>query len=468
MLGKSSVLLLIAVCIAAIMDGLDGSIVNICLPELADAFGVDTGTISWVVISYLLMVAGTIFIFGNLASNGHMKKVFIIGFFLFTIASVFCGTSFSLIFLICARIAQGIGASMIIACAPIICVKYLPTNILGFSMGLLTAVSSIAFALGPAVGGIIVQFLSWNWIFWINIPIGIFAIIYIILVIPKDTQSKNTSKFDMKGAILIFISMVVGIYTIERLPHLGFTNPQMLISIAITIITIIAFCIVELKSQKPLINIRVFKKYRVNAVVLSFLIFQVIYCGIIYILPFYMSNSLNFDSLFSGLLLLIPPLIAAILSIPISRWSDHTERRGFCIAVMIILSITSLFFAIISPTWNIALLILSLIFLGIDYGLASGPITCRIIEAMPDSEREMGSTIMMSAIYLGAVLGTAFIATVFTLFTSTNGLVISFSELSPDLFMYGMHGTMLVATILSTIGIVLTLVKDQKQGENNQ
>ena len=161
-------LLLVAVGIAVFMDALDGSVVNIALPVIAEEFGADAGTISWVSVAYLVTVAGLILIFGKLADHGHMKILFIAGFILFTLGSVFCGLSPDLLILIISRIFQGAGAAMIAASAPMICVKYLPAKMLGVSMGVLTAASSIGFAIGPAIGGVITQLLSWHWIFFIN------------------------------------------------------------------------------------------------------------------------------------------------------------------------------------------------------------------------------------------------------------------------------------------------------------
>ena len=462
-LERTSILLLIAVSLAGFMDGLDGSIVNIALPVIARGFGTDTGTVSWVALAYLMMVAGTIFIFGNIAARGHMKKIFILGFSLFTAASLFCGLSSSLPILIAARVFQGLGASMIVACAPIICVKYLPINILGFSLGLLTALSSVAYALGPALGGIITHYLSWNWIFWINIPIGIFAIIFILKVLPKDA-APVTDKFDFRGAALLFFAMISGVYAIERLPHLGFTDPQILICLGAALVALGLFCIAELKSEKPLINIRVFKLFSVNAVVISFLILQVIYCGFFYLLPFFLSNALNMDTLVSGLLLLIPAAVTGILSVPVSRWSDRTGRRWFCVVVMVLLTIIGVIYAFMSPTWNIGILILTLTLMGIDFGIASGPAASRIIETMPDSEREMGSTLMMTCLYLGAVLGTALFAALFTLFTAIDNTAVSFADLPTDLFMTGFNRTMMVAAVISVVAVILAfVVKDRKR-----
>ncbi len=460
---KQSILLLVAVVLAAVMDGLDGSIVNVALPVIAAGFGIDAGSVSWAVIIYLLMVAGTILIFGNIAARGHVKKTLIIGFFLFTAASLFCGLSTSLPMLIAARLIQGIGASMIIACAPIICVKYMPSNILGLSFGVLAASTSVGFAVGPAIGGFLMHYLSWHWIFFINLPIGIFAILYCLKVIPKDTAA-TAEKFDWIGSVLLFITMAAGAYAIERLPHLGLTDPQILGFAGLCIVALVALCIYELRTTNPLINVRVFRYFNVDAVIISFFIIQIVYMGFLYLIPFYLTNAVHADSLTSGLYLLIPPLITAILSIPISRMSDRSgNRRSYMTICAALLVLISCIFSVLKPDWGVIPLIGTLVLMGIAIGVVSGPGSGRMVEVMPESERELGSTLMMTCIYFGGVVGAALYAAVFTLLTSDGGVVLSFADLPSDVFLYGFHMTMAAGILVAVIATVLSIVvKDAK------
>lgn len=462
---KQSILLLVAVVLAALMDGLDGSIVNIALPLIAEGFEADAGSVSWTVIIYLLMVGGTILIFGNIASRGHVKKTLIIGFFTFTAASVLCGLSVSLPMLILARLVQGLGASMIIACAPIICVKFMPKEILGLSFGVLTAATSVGFAAGPAIGGILTHSLSWNWIFFINIPIGIFAILYCLKVVPKETKCPSaTQKFDWLGAILLFIAIVAGVFVLERLPHIGLSLPLIIVA-CVCILALAIFCRKEVRTKYPLIDLRVFRHFTVNAVLLSFFLIQIIYCGLLYLLPFYLVNAMQVDSLVSGLYLLIPPLITAVVSVPISRWSDKTGRRWFVTASAVALVIASLVFAIIRPEYGAIPLLFNLLLMGLSIGAVSGPGPGRIVEVMPKGNEELGSTLMMTCVYCGGVVGTALYAAVFTLLTTDGGVILSFAELPQQLFISGFHLTMAAGAVLSIIAVLLSwVVKDVKRG----
>lgn len=461
---RSHILLLIAVFIACIMDGLDGSIVNVALPVIAEAFGTDTGTVSWVAVSYMLMVAGTVLIFGRIASLGHIKKIFIIGFALFTTASVLCGFAPSLGVMITARILQGIGASMLVACTPIICVKHLPKEILGLSFGVITAASAIGFTFGPALGGVITNFLSWNWIFWINIPIGIIAIIYALRVIPRGTPEPAKHRFDVTGAILIFAAMASLTCVLELLPHLGLFNPQIIIIGIVCIATFVLFAVLSLRKEHPLFNLRIFTVKGVAAMFIAFLIIEAIISGILYLLPFYFTNQFGMDALICGLLMLISPLITAILSVPFGRWSDTYGRGIFCTVSCIILTAVSAVLAFLHPEFGVLPFILTLIGSGISVAMSSSPFSGKIVDLLPKAEKEMGSTFIMTCLYIGAVIGTALFASIFTFITADGGVVLSFEELSQSLFATGFTGVMLVSAGLSAVAAILcAVVKDKKR-----
>ena len=160
---RHTILMLAAMFVATLMDGLDSSIVSVALPDIGMDLGVDTGTASWVSIIYMMVLAGLIIPFARVCANIGVRAVLTIGFALFTVSSFFCGISTTFAMLIASRAVQGVGASMLAAAGPICCTEHLPRAKLAFGLAVLTIGSSIGYALGPAVGGIIVELISWNW-----------------------------------------------------------------------------------------------------------------------------------------------------------------------------------------------------------------------------------------------------------------------------------------------------------------
>jgi MFS family permease len=219
-------LLLAAIALGVVMDGIDGSIVNVALPTMAAYFDTDTGTIAWVIITYLLMMAGLLLVFGKLADRGLAKKLFLVGFIIFTVCSAACGIAPTLDILLAARILQGTGAAMIAAVAPLLCIRYLPKEMLGTALGVIAATASIGFAAGPAIGGILTQYLSWHWIFLVNIPIGIIGILFASRVIPPDQPEDCTTRcFDYPGAVALFGAMICCTFVLEEVAARGIKKP---------------------------------------------------------------------------------------------------------------------------------------------------------------------------------------------------------------------------------------------------
>jgi EmrB/QacA subfamily drug resistance transporter len=457
-------LLLGAIALGVIMDGIDGSIVNVALPTMAAYFDTDTGTIGWVVITYLLMMAGLLIVFGKLAGRGFAKKLFLLGFVIFTLGSAACGIAPSLDILLAARLLQGTGAAMIAAVAPLLCIRYLPKDMLGTALGVIAATASIGFAAGPAIGGILTQYLTWHWIFLVNIPIGIVGILFAERVIPRDEPEKNTGSFDYPGAVTLFGAMVFGTLVLEEVAARGGTDPLVLGCTALFILCSGLFVARGLTTPGPFLNIRIFSEWRFTSVLVSYLLVNTVFMGIIYLLPFYLANELQLSNATIGLFLLIPPAGIALLSIPFGRLSDRHGRRIFAAAACGLFFLSSAIFTLLSPRSGYFPLLSGLILMGVAFGIAAGPASSRIIETAPKNETETGSSLMVTTIYFGGVLGTAIYAMLFTFATAKAGGIVAFTDLDSATFLSGFHITMAAGLVLSAVALGLSaIVPDEKK-----
>jgi len=446
------------------MDGIDGSVVNVALPAMAMDFGTDTGTIAWVIITYLLMMAGLILVFGKIADRGFIRRVFLAGFIIFTLASVACGIAPSLEVLLAARLVQGAGASMIAAVAPLICVRYLPAPMLGMALGVIAATASIGFAAGPAIGGILTQALSWHWIFLINIPIGILGTIFAARVIPPDMREVTVRSFDRTGALLLFSAMVLLTFVLIEVAARGLSDPVILAFSALCLLCIALFVERELRVPEPFVNIRIFAAGKFSAILTALLIINAVFMGIFYLLPFYLVTETGADLTTSGLYLLVPPLVIALVSVPFGRWSDLHGRRVFTIAASLGIVLAGATFAILSAELGTFSLLAGLIILGLAYGIAAGPFGGRVIECAPKGEMGTASSLMVTAIYFGGVLGTAIYAAFFTFVTAGGGELVAFADLDPAAFLHAFHLTMAAGGVIAVSAVVLSaMVPDQKE-----
>jgi MFS family permease len=335
---------------------------------------------------------------------------------------------------------------------------------LGTALGVIAATASIGFAAGPALGGIITQYTSWHWIFLVNIPIGIVGILFAKRVIPRDGPEKGTGSFDYPGAVTLFGAMVFGTFVLEEVAVRGIADPLVLSSGALFLLCSGLFVARELTSPEPFLNIRIFSAWRFTGVIVSYLLINVVFMGIIYLVPFYLVNEMHLGLATSGLLLLIPPAVIAILSIPFGRLSDRHGRRIFVVAACGIFILFSGIFAVLSPESGYLPLIAGLILMGVAFGIAAGPASSRIIEAAPEDETETGSSLMVTTIYFGGVLGTAIYAMLFTFATANAGHIVAFTELDSVTFLSGFHITMGAGLVLSALALVLSaVVPDEKK-----
>ena len=183
------------------MATLDGSIVNIALPSIGQAFGIDLATVEWVVVAYLLVVGSLLLPFGRLGEVLSFRRVYLVGFAIFTVASVLCGASPGPGALIAARAVQGVGAAMIMAMGPAIIARTFGPGERGKALGLNAVSVAIGLSLGPTLGGLLTEVGTWRAIFFVNVPVGIFAIAWAARVLPAEAAGRRQS-FDIPGAVL--------------------------------------------------------------------------------------------------------------------------------------------------------------------------------------------------------------------------------------------------------------------------
>lgn len=436
------------------MDGIDGSAVIVALPTIAQSLGTDAGTASWVTVSYFMMMAALLLVFGKMAYRGAVKRVFVLGLGVFTFASLLCGISSSLDMLIAARVLQGVGASMLAAAAPIMCVKFLPTNRLGLGFGIITLGWSVGYALGPALGGFLTQYLSWHWIFLVNIPLGIAGILLSTRAVPEDAGWRKGESLDMAGAFLLFTCIVTGVFALERSSYMGSDNPVILLCSVFCAVSAAAFILTERKSARPILDLGMFGSWKFDIVLLSFFLFNMAYTGYAYLMPFFMDVELGFDSAVSGLYLLIPPVITLVLCVPIGRWSDRTQRRSFCIVSFAALTASLLVMFLVSEETGTVATVASLVMIGMSWAISGGAAASRVVETTKADFRGTASAMSSFAVYLACAMGTALFAAMFTAAAGSSG--IPPGDLDPESFMNGFRAAMLAGTVMSAVAVVMS------------
>ncbi|MBN2733646.1 MAG: DHA2 family efflux MFS transporter permease subunit [Methanomicrobiaceae archaeon] len=448
-------LILLVVGIGAFMDGLDGAIVNVSLPQIASGFNAELGLASLVVTVYLVALSAFMIIFAKSSAFIGIKKIYTGGLLLFTISSVFCAASWNIETLIAFRALQGLGAAMIAPSAIATVAIHIKESERAKSLGIIAAASALAFAIGPVAGGFITEFLSWHWIFLINIPIGIAGIILAKYILPEDTPKPfRKAEFDYAGSILFIIAMTFFILPLGFLGGKadGILNPAYLL--IISAVFFILFISAEKKAKDPVIDLVLFFDKNFTYSTISYSVAMLSYGGLILMLPFYFEYIMGMSPGKSGLFLLIPSVLITILSPIGGHIADKNGARLICFvssAVFLVSFIVILAtFGLIEIFWAV----LALIIMGIGLGPFMSAGSSRIIEHSDADKKEMASGIMSTSIYFGTALGTALFTAIFGFFSGGAGLKEG-TGITVAAFMTGFNSA-ITAGILFCLIIVIT------------
>ena len=242
-MDKKFLPLIISTAAASFMVNLDTYIINVSIPTIANDLNVSKADISWVVMSYNLMVVSLLLICGKLADRIGLKKLFVSGFVIFTVSSLFCALSQNLSQLIVSRIVQGFGASILYAMPQAMIGKFMPKEERGKGFGYSASAAALGIMLGSPISGLLTGLLSWHWIFLINVPLGI-AIIALILSNNSLVESKiklSKENFDLTGSFLSFFAILGLTFWLNRLNSVGFMNPAMTSILIVSLFLLIYF-----------------------------------------------------------------------------------------------------------------------------------------------------------------------------------------------------------------------------------
>ncbi len=451
---RHTIMMLAAMFVATLMDGLDSSIVSVALPDIGMELGVDTGTASWVSIIYMMVLAGLIIPFARVCSNIGVRTVLTLGFVLFTVSSFFCGISSTFAMLIVARGVQGIGAAMLAAAGPICCTEHLSRDRLAYGLAILTIGSSIGYALGPAVGGVVVELISWNWVFLINIPIGLVIIPISYLAIPSSSEHGGKVGLDVMGTVTLFVAMSCGIFALETLAYPDLRIFTIAAAVLFVLFTAL-FIGCENRHPDPILKLSMFRNWGFTSVFLCLMFVNISYMAMIYLVPFYSEIVVGLTPMQVGAFLFIPALVTAIFGMPVSTMSDRWGRRPFAVMAGLITAGTLLLYVIFADTMDMVTLFIIMIPQGLGWAFVGGPMASRLVEHAGD-ERDMAASMTNEAYYIGGSLGLAISAMVFTIFSKSEGVDIA--DVAPAAFVDGFVAASIVAVAFAFVIAILSFI----------
>ncbi|MCX6246697.1 MAG: MFS transporter [Bacteroidetes bacterium] len=456
-------LTIIVIAISIFMTNLDTSIVNIAMPAFTRIFHADTGEVSRVVLMYLLATVSLLLVFGKLSDLKGPEKIFTLGYLVFTVSSGLCAFAPSIALLVLFRFLQGIGSAMLLATWGAIAVKYLPMEIRGRAYGLVTVFGGVGMAIGAPVGGFLIKYLSWKWIFLINIPVGIAALILIRLILNrKNDRREQQERFDFPGAVLSFF----GILVLFTLLHTGQDFGWLTWKTALLFLTA-AGCLTglyyrERKAVSPLLNIRILKNKKVLAGFATTVIVTMILMGFNFLFPFFFSFVRHLEPEKTGLLLMTFPIVTILVS-PVSGYlCDKGSPRTVSLAALFFILVSGMLFATFGIQTSYYFVISAFLLFGIGLALFFTANTALLMSHATPAVSGMFTALISAVSYLGSALGINFFELIFSFRFPQTGTATAIASLPADLLTQGFFYASVFGIILAVTGIIAVLISKEK------
>lgn len=457
-------LILSTVSVGTFMATLDGSIVNISLPRIQEAFGIDLPTVELVVVAYLIVLGSVLLPFGRLGEVLTFKQVYLAGFALFTFASVLCGAAPSAGALVGFRVVQGVGAGMLSAMGPAIVARTFGPGERGRALGINAISVSLGLTLGPVLGGVLTELATWRAVFFVNLPVGIFAILWAMRTLPAEEPSGG-QRFDIPGALLSGGALFALLLALVQGQDWGWTSPIVLGLFLAFAVLLITFIRVETHAPQPMIDLQLFRIRAFSAGNASVVIAFVGLFTATFLLPFLLEDVAAMQPLEAGLLLTPIPLVTAVVAPFSGSLSDRIGSRlpaSIAIAILALglLSLVTLpaGFSPLDLVWRLAIV-------GLGQGLFMSPNSSAVLGSVPRPRLGTASGTLAQMRIDGQALGIAIsgavVAARIPVYLASMGGA-STPEAQAQALALGIRDAFIVAGLVCCLGIVTSAVRGPK------
>lgn len=405
---------LAVLCLSLLMVVVDNTIVNVALPTLSTELDASTTELQWIVDAYTLVFAALLLAFGHFGDRFGRKLALQLGLVIFAATSLLAAMSTTSTQLIGARALMGIGAAFVFPATLAILVSvFTDRRERAAAIGIWSACTGLAVALGPVTGGYLLEHFEWGAIFLVNLPLAAIAIIAGWFLVPTSRDPK-AGRMDHLGLVLSAIGVGLVVWSIIEAPHLGWTAPAVMVGGAIGLALLVGFVLWERRNTHPLLDVTLFRNARFSAASISVAAAFFALFGFIFLITQYLQLVQGYSPLEAGLRTL-PFAIATGVTSPLAIVAMH--RWGTKAVVAVGLAVMSLGFVLASlvdvDTPYTGLTLISMVTIAIGLGLTTGPATESIMGALPAEKAGVGSAVNDTTRELGGTLGVAIVGSVF-------------------------------------------------------
>jgi EmrB/QacA subfamily drug resistance transporter len=455
---KNRYIILVIVLSGVFMGVLDTNVVNIALPSITRDFGVDMAQSQWIVTAYLLVNTSLLLIFGRISDYTGKVRLFYAGIIIFTLSSLACGLSSGIYQLIFFRIIQGLGASIVYSINTAMLVQAFPRNERGRALGFIGTVVAIGSIAGPILGGFMTDSLGWQYIFFINVPVG-FVLVLAALKYLKLTETK-TKKLGMDwiGTAAIITGMSAFMLLLGSLADCKIFTLEMWAYLAIALISLVVFILSESRHARPIIDLSVFRIPTFSFANLSTMISFTSFSMFIISMPFFLEISMGYTPSQVGQMLLAIPIITAVVS-PMSGWlydkfqSTYHSSLGMLIAAIGLFSIS-----IAISTREPALILACFALFGFGSALFTSPNNTEVMSSLPMSKSSTASSMLATIRNFGNSVGISLASVVLYMILRQCGFGGQIINADPLLMIQAAQYVVAIAGLLCLAGVGTSLM----------
>ena len=443
--------------LSMLLSSLGTSIANVGLPVLAQAFNASFQEVQWIVLAYLLAITTLIVSVGRLGDITGRRRLLLAGILLFTATSVLCGVAPTLWLLIAARAAQGLGAAIMMALTMAFVGETVPKAKTGSAMGLLATMSAVGTALGPSLGGILIDGLGWRAMFLINVPLGLLTFLLAYRFLPVDRQGSKIvaetarAGFDTMGTLLLAVTL--GAYALAMTMGRGSFGPLNIALLLAAVFGAGLFVLAEARAASPLIRLAMFRDSALSAsLVMSALVSTVVMATLV-VGPFYLSRGLGLEAMVVGLVLSVGPLVAALTGVPAGRIADRFGAPRTAIVGLIAMAAGCFILSMVPTAFGIPGYIAPVAILTIGYALFQTANNTAVMADVAADRRGVISGLLNLSRNLGLITGASAMGAVFALAMAT----VDITTARPEAVASGMRIAFAIAGVLIVGAIVIAL-----------
>ena len=451
-----------AVTFGLFMIMLDNTAVNVALPSIQRDLGARLSELEWIVAGYALTFAALLLVGGKLADMFGRRLVFVVGLGIFTASSLACALAPNPQFLIGARIVQGIGAALMSPATLSIISATFPPRERGQAIGIWAGVAALALSIGPFVGGVLTEHVGWSSIFFVNVPIGVVAIVASLLLIEESKDTSEGQRLDLPGLLSSALGLFALTYGLIEVNNYGWTSGRILGALAVAVVALASFVVLERRQRRPMLELALFRNATFTGANLVVLLVALSQFGVLFFVSLYMQNVLGYSPVRAGAAFLPMTLLIVAIAPLAGRLSDRIGSRWLVTGGMTLVALQLFYFSRLGVHESYTTLVPAMLIGGVGMASVMSPSNAAALGGVPVDRAGVGSAVVNTSRQVGGSIGIALMGAIVA-----HGIA---GRQTPEAFVHGFSLALTVVAAIAFAGalVAVTLVRSHGRDQADE